>query len=139
MSLSDSAIFESFFERQNGGRAIHLLQENFRAFAPAPAQERENWLALLLEQGQFGQNQFWQFSELTRTIYERTDPTGQFWQMDSALSFRFFVGSLLVLAKWTINIIQSHTLNPIEELAIRLLFCQRSRTHFQSMEPARLI
>ena len=52
MSLSDSAIFESFFERQNGGRAIHLLQENFRAFAPAPAQERENWLALLLEQGQ---------------------------------------------------------------------------------------
>ena len=49
-------------------------------------QERENWLALLLEQGQFGQNQFWQFSELTRTIYERTDPTGQFWQMESALN-----------------------------------------------------
>ena len=61
-------------------------QENSRAFAAAPAQERENWLALLLEQGQFGQNQFWQFSELTRTIYERTDPTGQFWQMESALN-----------------------------------------------------
>lgn len=28
-------------------------------------------------------------------------------------------GSLLVLVKWTINIIQSHTLNPIEELAIK--------------------
>ena len=81
MSLSDSAIFEFFFER----RAFHLLQENSRAFAAAPAQEHENWLALLLEQGQFGQNQFWQFSELTRTIYERTDPTGQFWQMESAL------------------------------------------------------
>ena len=49
-----------------------------------------------------------------------------------SLSFRFFVGSLLVLVKWTINTIQSLTLNPIEELAIRLLFSQRSRTHFQS-------
>ena len=85
MSLSDSAIFESFFERQNYRSAFHLLQENSRAFAAAPAQERENWLALLLEQGQFGQNQFWQFSKLTRTIYERTDPTGQFWQLESAL------------------------------------------------------
>ena len=55
-------------------------------FTRVAAQERENWLALLQEQGQFGQNQFSQFSELTRSIYARSEPTGQFWQMVSALS-----------------------------------------------------
>ena len=44
---------------------------------------------MIFEQGQFGQNQFWQFSKLTRTIYERTNPTSQFWQMESALSSDF--------------------------------------------------
>ena len=31
------------------------------------------------------------------------------------------MGSLLVLVKWTINTIQSHALNPIEELGIEEL------------------
>ena len=56
-------------------------------FTRVAAQERENWLALLQEQGQFGQNQFSQFSELTRSIYARSEPTGQFWQMVSALKY----------------------------------------------------
>ena len=54
-------------------------------FTRVAAQERENWLALLQEQGQFGQNQFSQFSELTRSIYAQSEPTGQFWQMVSDL------------------------------------------------------
>ena len=54
-------------------------------FTRVAVQERENWLALLQEQGQLGQNQFSQFSELTHSIYARSEPTGQFWQMVSAL------------------------------------------------------
>ena len=54
-------------------------------FTRVAVQERENWLALLQEQGQLGQNQFSQFSELTHSIYAWSEPTGQFWQMVSAL------------------------------------------------------
>ena len=61
-------------------------------FTRVAVQERENWLALLQEQGQLGQNQLSQFSELTHSIYARSEPTGQFWQMVSALrlAFHFF-------------------------------------------------
>ena len=45
------------------------------------------------ELGQFGQNQFFQFSELERSIYGRTSPAGQFWQMVSALSWKFNMAS----------------------------------------------
>ena len=61
-------------------------------FTRVAALERENWLAQLQEQGQFGQNQFSQFSELTRSIYARSEPTGQFWQMVSALSIFTWLG-----------------------------------------------
>ena len=66
-------------------------------FTRVAAQERENWLALLQEQGQFGQNQFSQFSELTRSIYAGSEPTGQFWQMVSALSD--VKGAILVISR----------------------------------------
>ena len=57
------------------------------------AQGRENWAAQLHELGQFGQNQFFQFSELVRSIYGRASPAGQFWQMASALSWKFNMAS----------------------------------------------
>ena len=56
-------------------------RENLPRF-PRSALERENWLAQLQEQGQFGQNQFY---ELTLTICELTDLAGRFWLMVSAL------------------------------------------------------
>ena len=50
-------------------------------------QGRKNWAALLHEQGQFGQNQFSQFSaELARSIYRWTSLAGWFWQMVSAFN-----------------------------------------------------
>ena len=79
-------------------------------FTRVAALERENWLAQLQEQGQFGQNQFSQFSELTRSIYARSEPTGQFWQMVSALKLPVLkhwlvkMGTkLLVLKRWLVK------------------------------------
>ena len=45
--------------------------------------ERENWAALIREQGRSGQNQFW---ELVRSIKELTGRTGQTGHMESDLA-----------------------------------------------------
>ena len=51
-----------------------------------------------MSRGQFGQNQFSQFSELARSIYGRTSPTGQFWQRVSSLSLWFKLYAYLELS-----------------------------------------
>ena len=58
-------------------------------------------MVLLHEQGQFGQNQFSQFSELARFIYGRTSPAGQFWQIVSALSHTIMLHFQEIL-KWSL-------------------------------------